>query len=140
MRLRKTATPRHPALVLFVFAFGSIVCQAQHMNAADAPCRKPMSGAEETECFVAASKLQDKKLNELYQQALKVVESDDITQLQKAQRVWLRFRDATCSAEKALYQGGSAQPMVYYACLEAETRYRVKDLEDTYEWRIEKFR
>ena len=30
--------------------------------------------------------------------------------------------------------------MVYYACLEAETRYRIKDLKDTYEWRIEKSR
>jgi len=99
-----------------------------------------MSGADETSCFVAASKKRDQELNEFYKQITKVVEGEDLTQLRAAQRVWLQFRDASCSAEKALYEGGSAQPMVYYACLEAETRYRITDLKLTYGWRIEKFR
>jgi hypothetical protein len=30
--------------------------------------------------------------------------------------------------------------MVYYACMEAETRYRIQDLKNTYEWIIIKSR
>lgn len=98
-----------------------------------------MSGAEETQCFIDASQNRDKELNDYYQQLIKVVESDDLDKLRSAQRSWLQFRDASCSAEKAMYEGGSAQSMVYYACLEAETRYRLADLKKTYGWRIEKF-
>jgi len=126
--------------LLVALACSLATARAQHMNAKDAPCRGPMSGADETSCFVAASKKRDQELNEFYKQITKVVEGEDLTQLRAAQRVWLQFRDASCSAEKALYEGGSAQPMVYYACLEAETRYRITDLKLTYGWRIEKFR
>jgi len=93
-----------------------------------------MANAEETACFIAAARERDKEMNKLYQQVLRVA------QPQIPQRAWLRFRDASCNAEKDMYDGGSAQPMVYYACLEAETRYRINDLKDTYGWRIEKFR
>jgi uncharacterized protein YecT (DUF1311 family) len=128
-------------IVAAAFLFGmSCSCFAQHMNAADAPCLSSASNADETACFVNASKQRDKELNDLYQQVQKVVGGDELVQLKTAERAWMQFRDATCNAEKALYEGGSAQPMVYYSCLEAETRYRIKDLKDSYEWRIVKFR
>jgi len=89
---------------------------------------------------VNASKERDQQLHETYQGVVKVLATDEIRQLRGAQHLWLQFRDTTCNAERDMYQGGSAASMVYYACLEAETRYRIKDLKDTYEWRIEKSR
>ncbi len=116
------------------------ICKAQHMNADDSPCNKPMVGgnAEETQCFIDTSKLRDKELNQTYQDVLKVLATDEAVQLRTAQRYWIQFRDSTCQAEKALYSGGSAAPMVYYACMEAETRYRIQDLKNTYQWRVDK--
>jgi uncharacterized protein YecT (DUF1311 family) len=113
--------------------------QAQHMNAPDAPCQKPASNAEMTACFVSASKTADEKLSKMYARIHEVLSADEQKELKEAQRVWLTFRDSTCSAERNLYAGGSAAPGVYAACMEAETRHRTDDLDTTYGWRVEKF-
>jgi uncharacterized protein YecT (DUF1311 family) len=55
--------------------------------------------------------------------------ADEQRDLQSAQRLWLKFRDSNCQAERNLYAGGSAAPMVYAACIEADTRQRVSDPE-----------
>lgn len=109
------------------------------MNAPDAPCREPASNSETTVCFISASKAADEKLNKTYQLIRAVLSSDEQKDLREAQHVWLKFRDATCSAERNLYAGGSAAPGVYAACMEAETRHRTDDLNTTYGWRVTKF-
>ncbi len=45
-----------------------------------------------------------------------------------AQRKWIAFRDAACTAEAAPYEGGSIQPLVYYSCATRLTRARTQDL------------
>lgn len=112
---------------------------AQHMNASDAPCQTPASNAEETNCFIAASKAADNKLNATYTRIREMLSSDEQKDLQEAQRLWLRFRDANCSAERNLYGSGTAAPMVYAACMEADTRQRTAELKTMYGWRLEKF-
>jgi uncharacterized protein YecT (DUF1311 family) len=113
-----------------------VTSHAQHMNATGSPCNKPMSGAEQTQCYINASRQRDIELNLTYHEVFKVLASDEAVQLRTAQNYWMQFRDSTCHAEKALYTGGSAAPMVYYACMEAETRYRINDLKNIYEWRM----
>jgi uncharacterized protein YecT (DUF1311 family) len=112
---------------------------AQHMNAADAPCRDAGSNAEETQCFVTASHTADKQLNETYARVRQVLSPDEQEQLQEAQRLWLKFRDANCTAERSLYGAATAAPMVYAACLEANARQRIKELNTIYGWRVQKF-
>ena len=112
---------------------------AQHMNAPDAPCRGPASNAETTACFISASKTADEQLNKIYVRIGEVLSADEQKDLQAAQRLRLRFRDANCSAERNLYAGGSAAPMVYAACIEANTRQRTTDLKAMYGWRLQKF-
>ena len=112
---------------------------AQHMNAADAPCRSPASNAEETLCFITASKAADKQMNQTYTRVRQVLSPDEQQDLQQAQRLWLKFRDANCSAERNLYGQGTASAMVHAACLEAETRQRTAELKTMYGWRLEKF-
>jgi uncharacterized protein YecT (DUF1311 family) len=48
--------------------------------------------------------------------------------LRDAQRKWIAFRDAACSAEAMLAAGGTAQPMIGTLCMERLTRTRTEDL------------
>lgn len=93
-------------------------------------------------CAEQAWMAADADLNLAYRQALtqaKVRDGDDAAQdleqplgmedgLRVAQRAWIPFRDAACSAEATLAQGGSIQPMVGTLCLERLTRRRTEDL------------
>lgn len=45
-----------------------------------------------------------------------------------AQRKWLSFRDAACTAEIAPYAGGTLQLMIWYSCLARLTDRRTEDL------------
>jgi uncharacterized protein YecT (DUF1311 family) len=91
-----------------------------------------------TACFTSASKLADERLNKIYLSIRKILSEDEQKDLQVAQHLWLKFRDASCAAERNLYGGGSAAPMVYAACIEADTRHRTVDLKAMYGWRFER--
>ena len=102
---------------------------AQHMNASDAPrCPGATSNAAIGACFETAYRESDRKLNETFQRIVKTMSAEEQAALQSAQLLWIRFRDANCEAERLLYKGGSAAPMVQTACLEAETRHRTEGL------------
>jgi uncharacterized protein YecT (DUF1311 family) len=122
-----------------VLAFFGGYCSAQHMNAKEGPCQEAGSGAETTACFYHAYEKSDAELNQLYRRVLTVVDGDNLANLKVAQRLWMQFRDANCSAEYELYAGGSAAPMVKLACLEAVTRHRTEELKVMYGWRLEKW-
>ena len=49
-------------------------------------------------------------------------------QLLDAQRKWIDFRDAACTAEISPYAGGSIRPLVWYNCLTRLTQARTFDL------------
>jgi uncharacterized protein YecT (DUF1311 family) len=126
------------ALILFaaLICSGS-VAEAQHMNAAGAPCQKtggviPAMG----NCFGKAYKAADAELNQLYKQIRQVLTPDQQQRLLGAQRLWIQLRDATCTAESDLYKGGDSASPAYAACLEEETRQRTADLKTTYGWVI----
>ena len=110
---------------------------AQHMNAKDAPCQAGPN-AEQTRCFLEAAKAADRELNLVYNKIRAALSPADQSKLQIAQRLWVQFRDANCVAERELYDGGSAAPMAYEACLGADTRQRTTELNVMYGWRLEK--
>ena len=117
-------------LVLLVgLAAAGPASMAQHMNAPDGPCSgKGSSGAATSQCFAVAYQEADKRLNDIYNKVLKTLPPDLQQELQAAELLWIRFRDANCEVEHGLYKGGSAAPMVLSACLEAVTRQRAGDL------------
>lgn len=45
-----------------------------------------------------------------------------------AQTKWIAYRDASCKAESALFQGGSIQPIVHLTCMTRMTRQHITDL------------
>jgi uncharacterized protein YecT (DUF1311 family) len=124
------------ALLLFLDSLQPSL--AQHMNSSEAPCRDDASTMGMANCFAHARERADHDLQEFYQQ-IRTKLPDDFPRLQKAERLWIQYRDETCTAERDFYEGGSAAPVVYEACMEEETRIRAKDLKTTYQWRLEKF-
>ena len=103
--------------------------QAQEVNCASAGTQNEMTFCAEQD-WVAA----DAGLNAIYQQALAVLQQIDADLpkadrvganfLRQAQRDWVSFRDNACAAEGWPVQGGSAEPMVIYACRARLTRER----------------
>ena len=123
-------------LLLAAFLCFDSFARAQHMNSASAPCRNIAVTLAMENCFDRAYKAADGGLNQKYSQILKVLQPDDLQRLKVAQRLWIQFRDATCTAESDLYTGGTASAPAYSACLEELTRQRAADLKTTYGWVI----
>jgi uncharacterized protein YecT (DUF1311 family) len=122
-------------LVSIFLCYGSNA-RAQHMNSAGAPCRNVAVTLAMENCFDKAYRAADSALNQRYAQISKVLQPDDLERLKVAQRLWIQFRDATCTAESDLYSGGTASAPAYSACLEEVTRQRAADLETIYGWVI----
>jgi uncharacterized protein YecT (DUF1311 family) len=113
------------------------IAEAQHMNAAGAPCQNTSAAAIALDnCFARTYRAADDQLNQLYKQIRQVLTPGQQQQLLAAQRLWLQLRDATCRAESDLYKGGDAESPAYSACLEGETRQRTADLKTIYGWVI----
>jgi uncharacterized protein YecT (DUF1311 family) len=123
------------ALLLGLSALPAV---AQHMNAKDAPCRGVVVTAEMAACFYKASTAHNSELASLFAAVRPAVGGDELKLLDRAQVAWLEYRKLSCDSEYAMYQGGSAAPTVRFACLEALTRDRIKQLHDAYDWRVEK--
>ena len=96
-----------------------------------------VTNAETGECFERAYKVADKQLNIVYQQSRSVLIKADQDRLELAQTAWLRFRDASCEAERDLYRTGTGANPEALACLEAETRNRTVDLHQSYGWKLQ---
>jgi uncharacterized protein YecT (DUF1311 family) len=108
------------------------------MNAEGGPCATPGSTADTVACFDREYRAADRDLNALYGRIQKALEPDELAGLVRAERLWVQYRDATCSAELALYGGGTGGSPTKIACLAAETRARQASLLRSYSWRLEK--
>jgi uncharacterized protein YecT (DUF1311 family) len=124
------------AAICLGFSVGST--NAQHMNAIGARCREFPGTSDAVECLKQSLGIADGELNITYSQILGILFTNERNQLRGAQRLWLSYRDTTCAAERSLYLGGTGQGPAYLACMEAETRQRVGDLNAIYGWRVEK--
>ena len=130
----------HSCASLFVTLFFSLVatapCRAQHMNEPDSPCFGVVVTSDLVSCLSKAKDASDAKLNSVYQSIRKKLEGEDASRLVETQRIWIKYRDANCSAERALYEGGTAKYPASLACIEAMTRTRTKELQITYAVRL----
>ena len=127
------------ASLLSTFSFlivAATPCRAQHMNEPDSPCAGVAVTSDLVSCLSTAKDASDAKLNSVYQSIRKRLEGEDSSRLVEAQRIWIKYRDANCSAERALYEGGTAKYPAFLACVEAMTRTRTKELQITYAVRL----
>lgn len=97
------------------FAFLQIVvvpCPAQHMNEKDSPCAAVVVTSDLVGCLSKARASSDAQLNSLYENIKKKLGASDAHRLAETQRLWIKYRDANCSAERALYDSGTAASRV----------------------------
>lgn len=102
------------------------------------PCWTRGNTLDIVECFSEAGAQSDAALNSLYGKIIRVLDAEELRQLQDAERLWIAYRDATCDAEKSLWDGGTGGNPAYLACTDDETRRRLDYLETTYRLRLQK--
>jgi uncharacterized protein YecT (DUF1311 family) len=102
--------------------------RAQHMNEKDSPCADVVVTADLANCLAKARDTADAQLNAAYKALRAKLAAADDQRLVAAQRLWIQYRDANCTAERELYAGGTAVGPAYLACLEAMSRARKKEL------------
>jgi uncharacterized protein YecT (DUF1311 family) len=73
----------------------------------------------------------DAEMNRVYEQLM--LELSGYTndgkiqqKLERAQSLWLQYREASCESEASIYDGGSIRPAVYYSCLASITEERAR--------------
>lgn len=106
--------------------------------AQDVDCATAQAQVEMTYCAEQDWMTADAALNDAYQAAMAAMKRVDaglaakdrgaVVNLRDAQRAWITFRDAACAAEGYPMHGGSAEPMVIYACRARLTDQRATDL------------
>lgn len=121
----------------FVGAIGLTLLASSAM-AQEVNCANPTSQFEMTECAFRSADAADALLNEQYRKAMATAKAMDADfqagpipladLLRDAQRAWIPFRDAACSVESGLAQGGTAQNQFFAECLERLTNQRIDDL------------
>jgi uncharacterized protein YecT (DUF1311 family) len=107
-------------------------------------CLNETSTPGTTDCMARALQEADAKLNAVYKKAMSVIDHDDRTQdpsakavwktqLEKAQRAWIAFRDADCGdlTYSEWSNGSGANPAVP-ACRYDKTVQRTADLLSRY--------
>lgn len=101
-------------------------------------CNNPQTQVEMTGCASQAYEAADGDLNLAWGMAMaharrmdEVLQNGEVPAvdiLRGAQRAWIAFRDKACEAESLMARGGSMQNMLYFLCLERETRQRTEAL------------
>ncbi|MHC5766791.1 MAG: lysozyme inhibitor LprI family protein [Nostoc sp.] len=96
-------------------------------------CNNPQTQAAINECTKLSYQNTDKKLNQVYQQLLSILELERPRKqkLIAAQLAWIKFRDTNCEFERSRYEGGSIASTIYFGCLENTTKQRTQQLQES---------
>src|ERR1700690_3745256 len=95
--------------IFLTVALLSIPAYAQHMNEQDSPCANVVVTSELSKCLSDARDSADAKLNTVYEEVRSRLQGANAENLTKTQRLWTQYRDANCTAERDLYEGGTAK-------------------------------
>jgi len=125
------------SIVLLSILFLAVTAvHAQQMNEPDSPCAGVVVTSDLVACLWKAQTSSEADMNSVYEKIRKNLTAHEVQQLVGAQKLWTQYRDANCSAERALYENGTGAPPAYLACMEAMARERTKELRVTYAVRL----
>ena len=124
----------------FVVALaGASTASAQSEPALD--CANAQTQSDLNQCAYQDFERADEGLNHIYKQAMKAAVAADkeaaemgehyvgaVTELKKAQRAWIDYRDGNCAGMSREALGGSMQPMLISGCQARMTELRTKEL------------
>ncbi|MBC7750695.1 MAG: DUF1311 domain-containing protein [Candidatus Saccharibacteria bacterium] len=105
-------------------------------------CAAGNGGTREIEyCANREFQKADRKLNVTYNQALALIKANSAIspmdksmrhKFVKAQKLWISFRDAECSAHYTYYIDGTIRGLMFISCKTQLTEQREKDLREFY--------
>ena len=121
------------ALILLPLPTLSLPALAQTIDCANAMAQSDLNICAEQDWQEA-----DADLNRAYAQVMAEMKAMDAdlppalqgaeTALRTAQRAWITYRDANCTAAGFPMRGGSAEPLLIYGCLRQMTLDRTDEL------------
>lgn len=98
-------------------------------------CQNPTGTPEINYCAELAYQASDKSLNQVYQSLRAKVSETETNKLVKAQRDWIRYRNANCQFAVRLSEGGTGYEAYLNECLERITKQRTGQLQKQVESR-----
>ena len=113
--------------VLIVTCFLSVKALSRRQSLSETTCGKYGTQAEANSCARRDYEKAEAEMKKVYGQLLTELASDSgegRRKLEKAQSLWLQYREAACESEASIYEGGSIRPAVYNGCLASVTRER----------------
>lgn len=81
------------------------------------------------QCARVAYEQADRRLNQVYQQLVSKLNSDERQELTNAQLAWIQFRDKNCSFEVYPSRSGTGYLGYLNSCLERMTKERTTELQ-----------
>ena len=117
--------------VLVVVCSQSVRAVPRRQSLRDVPCGKCGTQAEANACARRDYEKAEAELKGVYEQLVSEFDGRDgeaRRKLEKAQSLWLRYREAACESEASIYEGGSIRPAIYNGCLADVTRERANRL------------
>ena len=91
-------------------------------------CQDSVTTPEIIECLASHFNLMDGDLNRTYQDLRAGLNNAETGKLLKAQRIWIKFRDAECARIANYASGGTMAPILELGCLMKLTERRIGDL------------
>lgn len=114
--------------MFFFVALLALISQITYATESDDTCA---SGGmhDMAECKSSAYKNNTVILDDKYRKAMSHVQLKEAkATLKKSQDLWLKFVEAKCAFQALPYSGWTNHG-IFYACMNAETKMRIKDLE-----------
>jgi uncharacterized protein YecT (DUF1311 family) len=113
-------------LLIRLSAFaGALLVASAGVSGTDLECGQAFSTPDLRECTAKALTDADAKLNALYAQALSYQDDVGREKLVKAQRAWIKLRDADAEFVSDINRGGTSEPLTYLASKLESTVSRV---------------
>jgi uncharacterized protein YecT (DUF1311 family) len=120
------------------FLFPALILLPMPLLAQDVDCANAMAQSDLNICAEQDWQEADADLNRTYQEVMATMKAIDAdlppalqgaeTALRTAQRAWISYRDAHCSASGFRFRGGSAETLLIYGCLRQTTIDRTEEL------------
>lgn len=93
-------------------------------------CENLSSQTALNSCSANALKASDQKINSVYSNFMKALNSKEKIQLRDAQRSWIQYKEKDCQFQSSPVEKGSLYPFVHNSCLVEKTEIRIKELQD----------
>jgi uncharacterized protein YecT (DUF1311 family) len=150
--MRKSATlgdimNKRALCLLMIAAVSSAMSIAAYADDAselnDCIAKQGSSNASINQCMSNIFVERDQTLNSTYQQAMQIAKTDDANSstanssanqsgLKAAEKAWLAYRDAECTAEGATMDGGTGTGGVIIGCKTRMTEARTAEINSQY--------